>query len=365
MRNVGDFILHPVFIGVLDVVRSLQIQSFLFMKLSPDSIKTIAIFRALQLGDMLNVVPAVRALRAAYPNAEITLLGLPWAEEFVKRFDKYFDRFLHFPGYTGLPEQPFDEGAYQTFLQTIRKENFDLLLQMQGNGTIVNEMLLQWNAKRVTGFCNDESFVNSELFMPYPDYGSEIHRHLALMQHLGLPLQGDYLEFPITKQEEQQWEQLKQKWGLQNYVCVHPGSRGGWRQWPPQNFARLADYCAENGFSVVITGTKNEVEITQKVIANMQHSAIDLTGETSVATMALLIKNAVCLIANCTGVSHIASATQTPSIIISMDGEPQRWSPLNKSIHFVIDWTQHPDFSIPFQHLVSLLKDKHSSPKTI
>ncbi len=201
--------------------------------------------------------------------------------------------------------------------------------------------------------------------MPYPKYGSEIHRHLALMQHLGLPLKGDYLEFPITQQDDLEWEKLRVKWGLQNYVCIHPGSRGNWRQWPTEYFAKLADYCAGNGFAVVITGTKNEAEITQKVIAHMQHNAIDLTGETSVGAIALLIKNAACLVANCTGVSHIASATQTPSVIISMDGEPQRWSPLNKSIHFVTDWTQHPDFSIPYRHLVSLLKKIHSTTRTI
>lgn len=334
------------------------------MKLSPQNIKTIAIFRALQLGDMLNAIPAIRALRAAYPDAQITLLGLPWAEQFVKRFHNYFNRFLHFPGYIGLPEQTFDEAAYQQFLEKIKEENFDLLLQMQGNGTIVNEMLLQWNAKHIAGFYNDESFVDSDLFMPYPNYGSEIHRHLALMQHLGLPLQGDDLEFPVTKQDEREWEELRAKWGLQNYVCVHPGSRGNWRQWSPEYFAKLADYCAEQGFAVVITGTQNEADITQKVITIMQHQAIDATGKTSVGTMALLIKHSACLIANCTGVSHIASAMKTPSVIISMDGEPQRWSPLDKSIHFVTDWTQHPNFSIPQQHLFSLLKKVHSIATT-
>ena len=335
------------------------------MKLSPHSIKTIAVFRALQLGDMLNVIPAIRALRAAYPDAEIILLGLPWAEQFVKRFNKYFNRFIHFPGYVGLPEQPFDEAAYQSFLQNIKKENFDLLLQMQGNGTIVNEMLLRWNAKHVAGFYNEESLADSYLFMPYPNYGSEIHRHLALMQHLGLPLQGDQLEFPITKQDEREWEDLQAKWSLQNYVCIHPGSRGSWRQWPPEYFAKLADCCAENGLAVVITGTKNEADITHNVIANMQHNAIDLTGETSVGAMALLIRHAACLIANCTGVSHIASATQTPSVIISMDGEPLRWSPLNKNIHFVTDWTTHADFLIPYRNLVSLLKKLQLTAKLI
>ncbi len=335
------------------------------MKLSPEKIKTIAVFRSLQLGDMLNTIPAIRALRAAYPYAKITLLGLPWAEQFAKRFDKYFDQFIHFPGYIGLPEQPFNEAEYQLFLEQIKTKNFDLLLQMQGNGTIVNKMMLSWNAKHIAGFYNDESFVDSDLFLSYPNYGSEIHRHQALMQHLGVPLQGDFLEFPLTEQDEKEWEQFHTEIKLKNYVCIHPGSRGGWRQWQPEYFAKLADYCAEKGFTVVITGTKDEALLTQQVIANMNHKTINATGKTSIGCAALLIKNAACLIANCTGVSHIASATETPSIIISMDGEPERWSPLNKSIHFVTDWTKHPDFSIPYQHLISLLQLNNQAAKTV
>src|SRR5260221_158394 len=66
--------------------------------------RRIAIFRALQLGDLLESIPAMRAMRVGFPGAEITLVGLPWAESFVQRFHRYLDRFVEFAGYPGIAE---------------------------------------------------------------------------------------------------------------------------------------------------------------------------------------------------------------------------------------------------------------------
>lgn len=57
----------------------------------------------------------------------------------------------------------------------------------------------QFGATYVTGFYNEESFVDSPLFMPYPDYGLEVHRHLSLMHFLEIESAGDHSEFPLTK----------------------------------------------------------------------------------------------------------------------------------------------------------------------
>jgi ADP-heptose:LPS heptosyltransferase len=309
---------------------------------SPANIQKIAVFRALQLGDLLNAVPAVRALRQAYPNAEIILLGLPWAGGFVRRFHRYFDRFIHFPGYPGLPEQEFDSSAFGSFLEEMLAERWDLLLQMQGNGTIVNRLLEQFGAVKLAGFHNRDSRMSSPWFVEYPERVHEIKRHQMLMAHLGIPLAGNELEFPITARDMEEFESLRLPLTKGRYVCIHPGSRGAWRQWPPNYFALLADHCAEKGLDIVITGTADEIDITREVIKCLHHPAIDLTGLTTMGAMGVLLRNAFLLISNCTGVSHMATALSTPSVIISMDGEPHRWGPLDRRLHRTIDWTARP-----------------------
>jgi len=303
----------------------------------------IAVFRALQLGDLLCCIPAMRALRKACPRAEITLLGLPWAASLVKRFPAYFDRFVHFPGYPGLPEQESDTLALEAFMRDMRDERYDLLLQMQGNGTIVNPLLLTFGAVYTAGFHNEHSRVPSELFMEYPNFGHEIERHNRLMAHLGITSQGYDLEFPLDADDYKAFDELRLPAGPGEYVCVHPGSRGGWRQWPPRFFALLASYCIGVGYKIVVTGTEEERPITRELVKWIPYPVIDLTGRTTLGSAGVLIKNAAMLISNCTGVSHIAAAVRTPSVVISMDGEPGRWAPLNTQLHKTLDWTRQPD----------------------
>jgi ADP-heptose:LPS heptosyltransferase len=319
-------------------------------------VKKIIIFRALQLGDMLCAIPAVRALRSAYPEAEITLTGLPWAKSLIDRFPLYFDKFIWFPGYPGLPEQNFNPLNFTIFLKEVQNEKYDLALQMQGNGSVVNPMVELFGAKYTAGFYTDGHYYpKNDLFLNYPEAGSEIERHLQLIHHIGISSNGLELEFPLSEQDEKDFQGLNLKIEPCKYVCVHPGSRGAWRQWPTNYFAALADYCVEQGFTAVITGTEGELDIVADVVSKMTHTPVLAAGKTSLGAVGVLIKNAAGLISNCTGVSHMASAFKTPSIVLSMDGEPERWAPLNRHVHRVIDWTKTPNFDLVFEKTRDLI----------
>jgi ADP-heptose:LPS heptosyltransferase len=310
------------------------------MKIKP---KKIAIFRALQLGDLLCTIPAIRSLKKALPNSEITLVGLPWAEEFTKRFSNYFSRFINFPGFPGLPEQGYDYKNIMHFIQKMNEEKFDLIIQLQGNGSIVNPLIEILGAKTTAGYYQENFYCpDKNYFHIYPEKVSEIERHIQLMGFLGIPSQGTELEFPIQKNEEEQFKSLclTHKLNPKKYVCIHPGARDSKRWWDAEKFSMVADKIASQGYTIILTGTKTEKHIAKIVEEKMKYPAINLAGQTDLGTLAVLIKNAKMILSNDTGVSHIASAVETSSVVVFLSSDPERWAPLNKKLHHSISVEQ-------------------------
>lgn len=305
-------------------------------RLRPDEVRSIAVFRALQLGDMLCTVPAFRALRAAFPSARITLIGLPWAEEFVRRFHLLIDDFLAFPGYPGLPERKPDLDELPRFFHEARRRHFDLALQLHGSGSIVNRVVEKIEAHRTAGFFVHETDRGTGgLYMKWPEAGHEIRRFLSLLEFLGIPSQGEHLEFPIGAEDRAEGDALLRQHGLEAgaYVCLHPGARLRSRRWPTDRFAEVGDALSSLGHRVVVTGAPSERELAAAVCEAMSHTAINLAGRTSLGAMAALVKGARLLVSNDTGVSHIATAVGTPSVVVTMGSDPARWSPLDRSRH--------------------------------
>jgi hypothetical protein len=186
----------------------------------------IAVFRALQLGDMLCAVPAWRALRAAFPRAEIILIGLPWAREFAERFAHYFDSFVEFPGYPGLPEIVPALDQLPGFLSAVQAEHFDLAIQMHGCGTITNPLVASFGARDLAGFYKAGQFrPDASRFLIYPEELPETWRHLRLMEHLGIPLQREELEFPLFPEDWVALERIPEAQHLEAGGYVH-SSRG-------------------------------------------------------------------------------------------------------------------------------------------
>jgi ADP-heptose:LPS heptosyltransferase len=304
---------------------------------------TILILRALQLGDMLCAVPALRGLRQACPRARITLAGLPWARDFVARFRRYIDDFLEFPGYPGLPERDCEVRRIPDFLRMVQGRRYDLALQLHGSGRLTNGVVALFGARMCAGYYHPRNGYCSDpaRFFPWDEDEHEIVRYVRLMRELGIAACDTSLEFPVSADDRDAWAALVARGGIDTsrYVCVHPGSQLPSRRWGAGRFAAVADALASDGCQIVITGTAGERTLARSVIGAMRHPAVDLSGATTLGALGALIGHARLLVANDTGVSHIAAAMRTPSAIVCCGSDFRRWAPLDTDRHRVL---HHP-----------------------
>ncbi len=303
-------------------------------------VQKVAILRALTgLGDLLCVVPALRALRDGLPHARVTLIGLPQAGPVVARFPQYVDELVALPGWPGFPEREADVAGLVPFLAAMQERDFDLAFQLHGSGQVSNPLAALLGATHIAGFYVPGQFCpDAKRFLPFLDDEPEVLRSLRLVEHLGLPATDESLEFPLGPDDERALDEVPETAGLASgqYVCVHPGANEAARRWPIVHFAAVADALARRGLTVVLTGTTGEASMTASVVRTMDAPAVDLAGRTTLGSLALLVSRSRLLVANDTGVSHLAAALRTPSVVVFSGSDPQRWAPLDRDRHRVV-----------------------------
>jgi ADP-heptose:LPS heptosyltransferase len=319
---------------------------------------SIVLFRALQLGDMLCAIPAFRAVRVAFPDSRITLAGMPWAHALVTRFMHYLDDFIAFPGVPQLPEQPADVAALPGFFADMRARHFDSAMQLHGSGVQTNAIVAQFGAKRTVGFHPRGESAAAGDFYPYPERGHEIRRLLRLLEFLGIPSQGEALEFPLYDDDYHELHALTGMDALEpgRYVCLHPGARDVVKRWPAKHFARIGEALHDAGYRVVLTGSGAERTLTTAIARTMRNPSINCAAPVSVGAIAALLNHARLLVTNDTGVSHVAAALRLPSVVVFSATDPDRWAPLDTTLHRVVRDPGRADVSGVLRAVLQLLE---------
>ena len=312
----------------------------------------VVIFRALPgLGDFLCVTPALRALRRHRPDVQVSYVGLPSTAFLVRRYPHLVDRFLAFPGYHGLPESEADPRRVAAFLRLCREIRFDLAIQLHGSGTVSNDVVRQLGAARVAGFLPaaveepsaagvDDSVAPRSrtggraaalppLFLPWIEAMPEIERCVALMAHLGWPSDDLRPEFSIAPGTLAS--------GIEGaYVVVHAGASTAQRRWPVESFRDVAASIARRGLRIVLTGTTEDRERNGAIADGLPADTLDLAGRTTLDELAVVLRGSRLLVANDTGVAHLAAALDVPSVVVFTGSDESRWAPLDRERHAAV-----------------------------
>jgi ADP-heptose:LPS heptosyltransferase len=177
--------------------------------------------------------------------------------------------------------------------------------------------------------------------MPWPDDLPEIERYMTLMRKLGIAQHDLELDIPLTAEDTSECDALIEAHALrcERLVLVHPGAQLPSRRWPVERFGLVARALTQAGWQVAVTGSASEAPITSRVAQDAGAHAIDLAGRTSLGALAALVARAKLIVCNDTGLSHVAAAMRTPSIVVASGSDTRRWAPLDGTRHRVLaDW---------------------------
>jgi ADP-heptose:LPS heptosyltransferase len=290
----------------------------------PDVAK-IAVLRANSLGDLLFAVPALDALRAAYPAAEIVLLGRPWHADFVLGRVAAVDRVVVAPDVeeTGAG----DEAA---FFERMREERFDLALQLHGGGRNSNPFVRRLGA-RVTAGLRTPDAEPLDHSVPYVYFQSEVFRLLEAVATVGASpcrLEPRLRVLPQDRREAG-WLTSDDR----PLVAIHPGASEGRRRWPAPSFAAVGDALAAAGARVVVTGTGPEASLVDEVVSAMSAGARAVAGLLSIGGLAALLSRCAVVVSNDTGPLHVAAAVGAATVGIYWCGNLINAGPVTRTRH--------------------------------
>ncbi|SOD97101.1 glycosyltransferase family 9 protein [Spirosoma fluviale] len=133
----------------------------------------------------------------------------------------------------------------------------------------------------------------------------------------------------------------------ERYIVLSLGAGQEFRIWPADRFAEVARFVSVQypAYKLVLTGAPSEKIYTESFLKQLPDTSdvVDLTGSLSIPQLVYVLTKADLLIANETGIVHIAASTQTPSIVISQGKSLVRWHPYPAEFGEMITYL-YPDY---------------------
>ncbi len=275
------------------------------------------------IGDMVMMTPALRALKRAYPESDLTLLLRPRVADLMQTHP-YVDTCI----VDNKTEGPYR--SLKSLVHQIRDKAFDIAVIL--HPTSFRNALLPFLARvprrigtKVGGrgmFLTLSCEDNTEIH--------EVHRYLRVLQLLNIDTVPSFLEFWHTDADRQFIECLLRTEGVlphDRIIALNLGTTWTTKQWDVINFAdviqRIAYLTPE--IKIVLTGSSTEQEFAKTLPASL--STINLVGKTDILQLGALLERCdVCLTCD-SGPMHIAAAVGTPTVALFGPTSPVRHEP--------------------------------------
>ncbi len=313
----------------------------------------ILIIKMSALGDVVMTLPTLWALREHYPGAQIDWLVEKPASGILMGHPA-LNRIIISPRHK--VSRLFKAGrwlAAQAVLRASRREirsvKYDIILDLQG---LAKSALKVWLARGVRKIGYDRTREQAHRFLneKIPAYDPEVHaswRYLEAAAYLGAephPHYGQHLQnitagnftasfapyyqAPPTAQEAAValLTPLLSSYEERAFVVLNPGAKWVTKRWPKEHWAQLAGSLAAKGIPLVVTGGRDDAPWAE-AISSAAPKALNLCGQTSVPTLAVVLEKASAVVTADTGPMHLAAAVGSGGLALFGPTRPHRTGP--------------------------------------
>jgi predicted lipopolysaccharide heptosyltransferase III len=307
------------------------------------SCQNILLIQLGDIGDVVLSIPAFRAVRDQFPQANIIVAVREKAKELIQ----------HVPWVNGVmainqdQRSLLDEISYQwMFFSLVRSYHFDLVFDFR-TGTRGAILAFLSGAKERVGFFDPEGFWRNRLFthLYRLDYHASMHvaaYYFSLLQAYGLIVAHEAPEMHVTSEVQKHAARILNKEGIPSdwpIIAIQPFSLWGYKEWSIHKYAQLIQWIlSARCISIVITGSQHERERAKDLIdrcaghgfeghEGRDRQVFNLAGKTSLGELAALIRSCRLFIGSDSSGMHIAAAVGTPTVVIFGPSAPASWAP--------------------------------------
>ena len=340
-------------------IETTQIKSRGARALQSAEFSRILLIKPSALGDVVHTIPVLVKLRARYPHAQIDWLITPENAEVVR----------HHPALSNVvlfARRDFSKRgrrwratvAFLDLLKQIRSAKYDLVVDMHGQVRSAFFSLISGAPVRI-GFdrpikrsltvsaehdlknvpshgwrgAREGSWIAYTHRIPIPTLDVHaIDRYLWVAPLLGLDDDTPDLTIYLSSETIRNVERLLQEHGVpasKPLVVLVPGTIWETKHWTIEGFAGVARQFIREGFAVALAGTKRDQKRCQQIAAAASGTC-DLSGKTTPAELAALIRRAEVAVTNDSGSMHVAASLGKPMVSVFGPTNPVHIGPYER-----------------------------------
>lgn len=306
--------------------------------------RQILVIRLDNMGDVLMSSPAVRAVHETF-SAELTLLTSSKGAEIAKLIPE-FSRVITFDVPWVKIAQNDRSCAISGLVESLKTHHFDgcIIFTVYSQSALPAAMIAYMAGISLRlAYCRENPYQLLTHWLPdqepYKFIRHQVERDLYLVSSIGAATTNHFINLDLPPEALKAVDEKLAGIGAADFIILHPGVSEKKRRYPMASWVNCAKMLVtEINCKVILTGSLDERSMLEDIANQVGAHCFPMGGIFSIAELTTLIERAMVIISVNTSVVHLASAMQTPVVVLYAQTNPQHypWKVKSKVLEYSI-----------------------------